>query len=145
MHACNFQLPCQPVTSLLQQRWKWKHCRNGKSDSFISVPFNKKRTHTQLSKLAEQLLTEMSKSSSVSSNIRTLTVTCRPGGMTGGLWPGSNVLMPRVSGAPRRWPAPADKVSGSGSAMVLWDVHCKACIEAKTNRQLVSISTMCCS
>lgn len=73
----------------------------------------------------------MSKSSSVSSNIRTLMVTCRPGGMAGGLCPGSNVLMPRVSGAPRRCPAPEAIGSGSGSAMMHCNEHCPACREAK--------------
>lgn len=68
-------------------------------------------------------LTEMSNSSSVSSNIRTLMVTCRPGGMAGGLCPGSNVLMPRVSGAPRRNPAAEAIGSGSGSAIVHLTAH----------------------
>lgn len=82
---------------------------------------------------SEQLptLTETSKSSSVSSNIRTLMVTCRPGGMAGGLCAGSNVLMPRVSGVPRRCPAPKAVGSGSSSAMMNSGVLCSACRDAK--------------
>ncbi|TNN54512.1 hypothetical protein EYF80_035287 [Liparis tanakae] len=56
----------------------------------------------------------MSNSSSVSSSMRTLTVTCRPGGMAGGLCPGSSVLMPSVSGAPRRCTAPEAIGCGGG-------------------------------
>lgn len=96
-------------------------CSNTESHSDISIP-----SRSQL-----EQLTEMSKSSSVSSNIRTLMVTWRPGGMAGGLCPGSNVLMPRVSGAPRRCPAPKAIGSGSGSAMMHCNAHCPACKAAK--------------
>lgn len=79
----------------------------------------------------------MSKSSSVLSNIWTLMVTCRPGGMAGGLCPGSNVLMPRVSGAPRRCPAPEVTGSGSDSAMVHCTRHCPACRDTETQKSAI--------
>lgn len=91
----------------------WLPCCNEESQSDISIPLKKRVWATRL-----QQLTEMSKSSSVSSNMRTLMVTCRPGGMARGLCPGSSVLMPRVSGAPRRCTAPEAIGCGSGSAML---------------------------
>lgn len=50
-------------------------------------------------------LTDMSNISSESSSSMTLMGTRRPGGIAGGLCPGSRVLIPRVSGAPNLCPA----------------------------------------
>lgn len=63
-------------------------------------------------------------------------VTCLPGGMAGGLCPGSRVLMPRVSGAPRRCPAVV--AIGSGSAMVHNTAHCPACRESDTDKSEIN-------
>lgn len=107
IHPCNTQLPWQPLTSA----------------SFFN--------HTAVMGKREQL-TETSKISSVSSNIRTRMATCRPGGMAGGRCPGSKVLIPRVSGAPRRRPAPHDAGSASDSAILHCSAPFPACIRSKT-------------
>lgn len=65
-----------------------------------SVFFKHNRTH-----MNSYELTDMSNISSESSSSTTLMGTRRPGGIAGGLCPGSSVLIPRVSGAPNLCPA----------------------------------------
>lgn len=65
----------------------------------------KKSFETQQWSFIRYELTDMSKISSESSSNRTLMGTRRPGGIAGGLCPGSRVLIPRVSGAPNLCPA----------------------------------------
>lgn len=128
MPTC-YQTAAAAAAMIKMANASWLLCDNEESHSHINIPRKKRRSASGLSQL-----TEMSKSSSVSSNIRTLMVTWRPGGMAGGLCPGSNVLMPRVSGAPRRCPAPKEIGSGSGSAMVHRYTDCPACKQVKRGK-----------
>lgn len=96
------------------------------------------RTEQKCNKVeSKQCLTETSKTSWVSSSIWTRMEICLPGGMVGGRWPGSSVLMPRLSGAPSLCPAPEGRSSGStillqtdnisafkrGPKRFMWDKH----------------------
>lgn len=61
-------------------------------------------------------LTDISKTSCVSSSICTLKETCRPAAWVGGCRPGSRVDTPKLSGAPSLWPAVDDLSAGSTMA-----------------------------
>lgn len=64
------------------------------------------------------VLTEIWKTSCVSSSICTLMGTCLPGGWAGGRTPGSNVDTPKLSGAPSLCPAVDGLSAGSTMATV---------------------------
>lgn len=66
--------------------------------------------------IAEMQLTDISKTSCVSSSICTLKETCRPAAWVGGCRPGSRVDTPKLSGAPSLWPAVDDLSAGSTMA-----------------------------
>lgn len=100
----------------------------GPSDLFYLIQKHKVRGIFTFGKREEMQLTDISKTSCVSSSICTLKETCRPAAWVGGCRPGSRVDTPKLSGAPSLWPAVDDLSAGStmvtaATAEELWNLQ----------------------